>query len=107
MSLNVLRLVLGILISGACCASVDLVMCMLPNACACLRLAGGWPSTTSSGDVSGRGAHIDFARFYLACSTRAVHGRVWWGQTRTGWRPRTRQTRSSSDHCPGSVRTSS
>ncbi|KAG8344807.1 hypothetical protein TRVL_04357 [Trypanosoma vivax] len=40
-------------------------MCIWANACACWRLVSGWPSTTSTGDVSGRGAYIDFTRFHL------------------------------------------
>ncbi|KAG8341736.1 hypothetical protein TRVL_07439 [Trypanosoma vivax] len=36
------------------------------NACACWRVVSGWPFTTSTGDVSGRGAYIDFTRFQLA-----------------------------------------
>ncbi|CCD20221.1 hypothetical protein, conserved [Trypanosoma vivax Y486] len=66
MGRNVLRLVLGIFIAGACGAFVGLAMRLLANVCACWRLLSGWPSTASTGDVSGRGAYIDFARFQLA-----------------------------------------
>ncbi|KAG8339278.1 hypothetical protein TRVL_09894 [Trypanosoma vivax] len=61
MGWSVLHLVLSIFISGACCGFVGLAMRMLANACACCRLVSGWPYTTSTGDVSGSGAHIAFA----------------------------------------------
>ncbi|KAG8341146.1 hypothetical protein TRVL_08030 [Trypanosoma vivax] len=66
MGWNVLRLALGIFISGACGAFVALARCMLTNACARWGLVGGSPSTTSTGDAIGRGTYIDFIRFQLA-----------------------------------------
>ncbi|CCD20378.1 hypothetical protein, conserved, partial [Trypanosoma vivax Y486] len=74
MGLNAHRLLLGTFIFGAFGAFVDLAMHMLANASACWRLVSGWPSTTSTGDVSGRGACIDFARFQLTESVAVSFG---------------------------------
>ncbi|KAG8339635.1 hypothetical protein TRVL_09538 [Trypanosoma vivax] len=63
---NALCLSLRTFLSAACGAFGHLAMCILANARARWCLVSGRPSTTSTGDISDRGAYIDFTKFQLA-----------------------------------------